>query len=145
TSNHETTSGRPIERPSSGSAKMPTTNSPGRDGAFHQLGRNILRSLVIALVLGHGARAILFTARGADDTCRPLAKAKFRTIYLPCEKINLIITMTAVIGRCQAVIRRFLGFPAVSLPRLRFDRRIAHKVLIRKDFRCGRATEKIFR
>jgi hypothetical protein len=28
----------------------------------------------------------------------------------------------------------FSGFPAVSLPRLRFDRKVASKVLIRRDF-----------
>jgi len=36
-----------------------------------------------ALVLGHRARAVArrgFTPRGADDTCRPLATANFRTI-----------------------------------------------------------------
>src|SRR5271156_1727844 len=31
-------------------------------------------------------------------------------------------------------IPRFLGFPAVSLPRLRFDREISVKLLIRADF-----------
>src|SRR5208283_5514755 len=34
-------------------------------------------------------------------------------------------------------IPRFLDFPAVSLPRLRFDRKIAVKLLIRADFWCS--------
>jgi hypothetical protein len=40
----------------------------------------------------------------------------------------------ATIGWCQTAIRRFSSFPAVSLPRLRFGRKAASKVLIRKDF-----------
>jgi hypothetical protein len=36
--------------------------------------------LVIALCLGHGAPPVFSTSRGADDTCRPLTPAKFRTI-----------------------------------------------------------------
>jgi hypothetical protein len=42
--------------------------------------------------------------------------------------------MTATIGRRQTAIRRFSGFPAVSLPRLRFDWKAASTLLIRKDF-----------
>src|SRR5271157_4519741 len=42
--------------------------------------------------------------------------------------------MMAMIGRCRTATRRFSGFPAGSLPRLRFDRKIARKVLITNDF-----------
>src|SRR5208283_1740993 len=42
--------------------------------------------------------------------------------------------MAAPIGRCRTAIRRFSGFPAVSLPRLRFGRRFASKALIRNGF-----------
>jgi hypothetical protein len=71
---------------------------------------------------------------GADDTCRPLATAKFRTIYRTCEKVNLLITMLTMIGQCQAAIRGFSSFPAGSLPRRRFGPRVACKVLIENDF-----------
>ena len=49
-------------------------------------------------------------------------------------KYQLIIHMIALIVRCQAAIRRFSGFPAVSLPRRRFDRKVVYKILIRRDF-----------
>jgi hypothetical protein len=42
--------------------------------------------------------------------------------------------MMAIDGRYRPRIQRFSDFPAVSLPRLRFDRRVARKVLIRKGF-----------
>jgi hypothetical protein len=61
-----------------------------------------------------------------------------------CETINLLITMMAMIGRRQTAIRRFSGFPAVSLPRLRFDRKVARKVLIRNDFWVQGESRKIF-
>jgi hypothetical protein len=41
-------------------------------------------------------------------------------------------------------IRRFSSFPAVSLPRPRFDRKVARKVLIRKDFSLQGESRKIF-
>jgi hypothetical protein len=44
--------------------------------------------LLIALCLGRGPPAILSTPRAANDTRRPLALAKFGTIWPPCEKFN---------------------------------------------------------
>src|SRR5271157_6494197 len=52
--------------------------------------------------------------------------------------------MMVMIERCQTAIGRFSGFPAASLPRLRFDRRVAFKVLIRKDFLSRVETRKNF-
>jgi hypothetical protein len=51
-----------------------------------------------------------------------------------CENINSIITVVAMIGECQTAIRGFSSFLAGSLPRPRFGRRIASKVLIKNDF-----------
>src|SRR5438309_575828 len=42
--------------------------------------------------------------------------------------------MTAIIDRVPTAIRQFSDYPAGSLPRLRFDLRIACKKLIRNDF-----------
>ena len=61
-----------------------------------------------------------------------------------CEIINLSITVMAMDGRYRTTIRRFSGFPAVSLPRLRFDRRVARKVLIRRGFSMPGEPRKIF-
>src|SRR6516225_1173094 len=47
-------------------------------------------------------------------------------------------------GQCRTGIQGFSSFPAVSLPRLRFDRRVACKVLIRNDFRYRANLKKIF-
>jgi hypothetical protein len=52
--------------------------------------------------------------------------------------------MTALIGRCQMAIRRFSGFPATSLPRLRFYWKVAYKILIQNDFLAQTSLEKIF-
>jgi len=48
------------------------------EAAVHR--RLAAADLVIALCLGHGARVILSTPRGADDTWHPLATANFHTI-----------------------------------------------------------------
>ena len=42
----------------------------------------------------------------------------------------------------QRAIRRFSGFPADTLPRLRFHQRVASKVLIRNDFLVQASPEK---
>src|SRR6516162_3069710 len=52
--------------------------------------------------------------------------------------------MIALIGRCQAAIRAFSGFPAVSLPRLRFHRKIVCKAMIANEFSRQRESEKKF-
>src|SRR6516165_10039219 len=52
--------------------------------------------------------------------------------------------MIALTGRCQATIRAFSGFPAVSLPRLRFHRKIACKAMIATEFSRQRESEKNF-
>jgi hypothetical protein len=86
-----------------------------------------------------------FRPRGAYDTRRPLAEAKFRPIWTkPCAIVNGFINMIASISRCQTAIRRFSDFPAASLPRLQFDRSVASKVLARRTFRCAASPAKIF-
>src|SRR6516165_9675964 len=52
--------------------------------------------------------------------------------------------MIALTGRCQAAIRAFSGFPAVSLPRLRFHRKIACKAMIANEFRGSASPRKNF-
>jgi hypothetical protein len=52
--------------------------------------------------------------------------------------------MTALIGLCQKAIRRFSGFPAVSLPRRRFDERVERKSLAGNDFSMHGALRKFF-
>src|SRR5271165_1647266 len=52
--------------------------------------------------------------------------------------------MMAIDGRYRPTIRRFSDFPAVSLPRLRFDRRVARKVLIRNGFSMPGESRKNF-
>src|SRR5271165_5815505 len=71
-----------------------------------------------------------------------LPKRSFRPYNAIIAK--MLINIEPLIGRCQTAIRRFSGFPAASLPRLRFDRRVACKVLIRNDFRYGRDPKKNF-
>jgi hypothetical protein len=39
-----------------------------------------------------------------------------------------------MMSRAKRCSEDFSGFPAASLPRLRFDRKIAYKELIRNDF-----------
>ena len=56
----------------------------------------------------------------------------------------MIINMIALMGLCRTAIRRFSGFPAVSLPRLRFGGRVARKMLIRRTFRFEASPKKIF-
>ena len=49
-----------------------------------------------------------------------------------------------MIGRCQRVIRGFSGFPAGSLPGLRFLSRVVAKPMILRDFSARGSLEKIF-
>ena len=55
-----------------------------------------------------------------------------------------IINMKALKDRCQRAIGQFSGFPAASLPRLRFGRKIVYKILIMKTFRFRASLKKIF-
>ena len=55
-----------------------------------------------------------------------------------------IINMIALKDRCQRAIGQFSGFPAASLPRLRFGRKIVYKILITKTFRFRASLKKIF-
>jgi hypothetical protein len=55
--------------------------------AGHQ--RLAAANIIIALGLGRAAPAICSTPRGAGDTCRPLAKAKFRTTYRVHKKLSI--------------------------------------------------------
>jgi hypothetical protein len=91
-------------------------------------------NLLVPLCTGGVPRAILFTPRGADDSSRPLAKVKFRTISQPCEKVNLSINMIALNGRCQTAIRGFSG--SLPLPCRAVDSTggLVYKVLIIKHF-----------
>ena len=52
--------------------------------------------------------------------------------------------MKATTGRRQTAIRRFSGFPAGSLPRLRFDWEVAFKLLINNEFSVRVSREKNF-
>ena len=45
---------------------------------------------------------------------------------------------------CKTAIRRFSGFPAGPLPRHRFGRQFACKILVRKDFSVRSRSEEIF-
>jgi hypothetical protein len=71
--------------------------------------------------------------RGADDTSARLPQ-RSSVPYRPMLKNQFVINMIVLMGRCQTVIRCFSGFPAVSLPRPRFDLKIACKALTRNDF-----------
>jgi hypothetical protein len=56
-----------------------------------------------------------------------------------------LIKMIALIARRETAIRWFSGFPAVSLPHLRFDRKVTRKILIRNDFSVrGEPREKFY-
>jgi|SRR5271163_2100296 len=58
---------------------------------------------------------------------------------------TLLMNMIALIGRYQEAIRGFSGFPAVSLPRLRFGQRIACRILIKKRlFDAARVRKNFF-
>jgi len=86
-----------------------------------------------------------FPPRAARTTPGTRLPQRTSTPYkATCRIVDLLINMIALMGRCQTAILRFSGFPAVSLPRLRFGRRVARKMLIRSTFRFEASPEKIF-
>jgi len=79
---------------------------------------------------------------------RPLPTTWYKRSSAPYgnnAKISIdIINMIALKDRCQRAIGQFSGFPAASLPRLRFGRKIVYKILIMKTFRFRASLKKNF-